>query len=353
MQSIYVASTEAFVGKSAVCLMLLRYLQERGQRVGYMKPVSVTVRHTESHAYDEDAVFIRETLGLGDPLELMTPILVTPSKTEQVLRGEKPDFSGALRTAYEELARAKDVLVLEGTNSWAEGALIDLSADQVAAMLGSPVLLVSRYRSTLAVDAILAVRRFLAARLLGVLLNQVPAPQISFVRSSVVPFLERQGIAVFGLIPSDPLLGAVTIDELAEHLGAEILVGGEHLGRLVESLMVGAMGVESALSHFRRRSNKAVITGGDRSDLQLAALETSTACLILTGNIRPSPVILDRAEQRGTAVLLVPEDTLTIVERAEEIFGHVRFHQPGKLDRFAQLFEEHVDRDRLLQELRG
>ncbi len=42
-----------------------------------------------------------------------------------------------------------------------------------------------------------------------------------------------------------------------------------------------------------RGENMAVITGGDRTDLQLAALETSTTCLILTGSISPDPLIED------------------------------------------------------------
>jgi BioD-like phosphotransacetylase family protein len=40
--------------------------------------------------------------------------------------------------------------------------------------------------------------------------------------------------------------------------------------------MVGAMSAENALSYFRRKAHKVVITGGDRPDIQLAALETST-----------------------------------------------------------------------------
>lgn len=49
---------------------------------------------------------------------------------------------------------------------------------------------------------------------------------------------------------------------------------------MVEHLMIGAMDVDSALTYFRRKPNKAVITGGDRPDIQLAALETSTKCTI-------------------------------------------------------------------------
>ena len=67
-------------------------------------------------------------------------------------------------------------------------------------------------------------------------------------------------------------------------------------------LTVGAMTADAALSRFRRSSNKAVITGGDRTDIQLAALETSTTCLILTGNLRPSPLVIKQAEEFGIAV---------------------------------------------------
>ena len=45
------------------------------------------------------------------------------------------------------------------------------------------------------------------------------------------------------------------------------------------------------------------------ADIQLAALETSTSCLILTGNIYPSPSVLNRAEELCVPVLLTKLDT--------------------------------------------
>ena len=85
---------------------------------------------------------------------------------------------------------------------------------------------------------------------------------------------------------------SVSVGELAEFLSGKILCCADKVDELVEHLMVGAMSVDSALTYFRRKPNKAVITGGDRPDIQLAALETSTKCLILTGNLQPSPIIL-------------------------------------------------------------
>ena len=86
-----------------------------------------------------------------------------------------------------------------------------------------------------------------------------------------------------------------------------------------------------------------MITGGDRTDIQLAALETSTRCLILTGNVYPSPAVLNRAEELCVPVLLTKLDTLATVEIVENYFGKSRFQQPRKMERFSQLLEEHFD----------
>ena len=45
------------------------------------------------------------------------------------------------------------------------------------------------------------------------------------------------------------------------------------MDRLVEDVVIGAMTIESALGYLRRAANKAVITGGDRSEVALAALK--------------------------------------------------------------------------------
>lgn len=351
MATLYVASTETFVGKSAVCVGLLDRAQRDGFTVAYMKPVSVSAVHTEKAAIDEDAAFVRQHFGFTEPLDRVAPVLVTPSLTERVLRGQSPDFSKRLRESYVAVSRDKDFVVLEGANHWAEGSLVNLSADQVSDLLVAPVLLVSRYRTTQSIDAILAVQRYLGDRLIGVVINQIPEPQLDFVRDLVARFLEQRGIAVFATLAEDAQLSGVTVADLQEHLGGQLIGDPKTTDRLVESLMIGAMGAESALSHFRRRPNKAVVTGGDRVDLQVAALETSTAALVLTGNIRPAAHVIDRAEERGVPIILLADDTLTAVERAEAVFGRIRFKQAAKIQRFTALLDQHFDYARLYDKL--
>jgi uncharacterized protein len=351
MASLYVASTETFVGKSAVCVGLLERAQRDGLTIGYMKPVSVSVAHTGGAPLDEDAAFVREHFGLAEPLDQIAPVLLTQNVVERIMRGQAPDFSARLHEAYAAIARDKDFVVLEGTNHWSEGTVAQLSADQVSDMLGAPVLLVARYRTMLALDAILAVQRFLGDRLLGVVINHIGEPQLDLVRATIVPYVEQHGVPVLATLAQDPQLAGITVADLYDHIGGELIGSYDWTEKIVEHLVIGAMGTQAALSHFRRRPNKAVFTGGDRSDLQLAALETSTAALVLTGNIRPAPAVLDRAEERQVPIILVAHDTLTTVERAEEIFGRVRFKQAAKIARFTAMFDRSFDFARLYDRL--
>lgn len=351
MTSVYIASTETFVGKSAVCAALLEQFRSAGYRIGYMKPVSVSAVPSESGAADEDAQTMRRLFELPDAPETIAPVLATLRVIDGVLRGNQRDYRADVQRAYDQIAADRDIVVLEGVNTWAEGAFLHLSAQDVSEMLDVPVLLVSRYHSALAADSIISVQRYLQPRMLGVILNQVPQSQAEYVRDTFAPFLEQAGVPVLGTIPGDPLLGAVGVAELAEELAATV-VGEGDMSRVVEHLTIGAMGADTALQFFRRKPNKAVITGGDRVDLQIAALETSTSCLVLTGNVRPAQTVLDRAAQRRVPVLLVTGDTMSVVQRAEGLFGRIRFGRGDTHDHFSKLAGENIDMRRIISLLK-
>lgn len=95
----------------------------------------------------------------------------------------------------------------------------------------------------------------------------------------------------------------------------------------------------------------AVITGGDRSDIQMAAIEAKVKCLILTGNLRPSGAVLGSAEEANIPVILVRGDTMTTIEKMEHLIGHARIKQEVKIKRIVKLIEEHVDVDGLIDEM--
>jgi hypothetical protein len=343
MATLYVTSPETFSGKSAMCVGLGKRFIRDGYRVGYMKPVSTNATRTGGVCIDEDAEFMRQTFNLSEPSGMLAPICLDAADVEAILRGDRDNFTQRLQESFARVAEDKDVMILEGGSSLTEGSMFGLPTPEVSQLLGARELVVVKYDTVSVVDDILGSKAVLRTSMMGAVINAVPRPKLDFVHNTVVPFLEQRGVKVYAVLPQERILLSISVRELAQVLGGELLCCAEHIDELVENLMVGAMSVDSALSHFRRKPNKAVITGGDRPDIQLAALETSTKCLILTGNLQPSPIILGRAEEVGVPMILVRKDTLTTVEIIEQFFGKTRFHQEKKIQRFERLLEANLD----------
>lgn len=354
MKSIYVTSLERYSGKTAICLALGKRLQADGFKVGYLKPLSLQPWRVSGHIADEDASFVKEVLGLADDAWQLSPVVVTPEFLVQHLNmGGESTLMEQVKAAVDSTGSGKDVLLLEGGASLREGHAVSLPTPDVARELSSHVFVTVKYRSDIRVlDDTLSAKVRLGDLLSGVVINRVPQEASDFVHQLAIPYLEKRGIPVLGALPEKPRLAALTVSELTEVLKAKILTEGSDLEAMVETLTVGAMTAEAALHRFREYTNKAVITGGDRTDIQLAALETSTTCLILTGNLQPSPLIVKQAEDFGVAVLLVRENTMETIEAIERIFGKTRLGQPDKLAEFESILADNMDFDRLYRHLK-
>lgn len=353
MIALYISSTAPHSGKSALCVGLGRRFQKEGYRIGYMRPLTTTKTCIAECVIDKEAELMVQTLDLKDPISEMWPICLDAPAVEAVMRGEGPDYRQVLKDAFARVSESKDIVLCEGGNRCVQGLAAGISCQEISAILRAKVLVVDKYdvSTTLVVDDLLAYKMRLAGKMLGAVLNGVPRHRMDFVEELVVPFLEQHGVPVYAVLPLDKVFSSVSVGELAEALRGEIICRPDLADNLVENLMVGAMSVDSALQYFRRKLNLGVITGGDRPDIQLAALETSTRALILTGNLQPSPLILSRAEEAGVAVILVKHDTMTAVQRAEDVFGKTRFHQPKKIERFEHMLAQRFDFARLYRDL--
>ena len=349
MKSIYIASVERFSGKTAVCLALGKRLLANGHTVGYLKPLSSQPWRVGNKIADEDAAFVIEALQLQASPSDLSPVVVTADFLRERLRKQsETNLLEKVRQAAAVAGNGKDILLLEGGGSLREGYAVGLPSPVVATELSSHILVVVKYRGDMRVlDDALASQARLGEIMSGILINRVPEEAVTFINEIAIPYLEAQGVPVFGILPERRGLEALTVDELIKVLDAQVLTKNPNPQALVETLTVGAMTADAALSRFRQQINKAVITGGDRTDIQLAALETSTTCLILTGNLHPSPLIIKQAEQFGVAILLVPLNTMETVETVEKIFGKTRLGQTAKLQQFEELMNAHLDYERL------
>lgn len=340
-----IGSTKAYSGKTAIALGIGHYLQVKGLKIAYGKPLGTQLGKESTQDTEVDVSFVKKMLTLPEEQLKPTLLVLDENKLHERLQGkDNKNYQKELEKYLHQ--GEQDVVLIEGPSTLEEGVLFDLSLLQIAEKLKGSILLVIRPVSSF-IDDLLSAQHHLGKRLKGIILNDVPLEQIEELNQIIEPFLEKQGIPVMGILPRSALLRSVSVEELARCLKAEVLCRADRLNLMVESLSIGAMNVSSAMKYFRQARNMAVVTGGDRTDIQLAALESSTQCLILTGHLPPSPLVLSRAEEVEIPILSVDLDTLTTVERIDSSFGQVRLHDPIQFQYIAQFLQEHCNLERL------
>ncbi|WP_247728481.1 phosphotransacetylase family protein [Halovivax limisalsi] len=349
--TILVCSLAESTGKTAIAVALGRASKERGESAGYMKPKGTRLRSVVGKTLDEDPKLAMSVLGLEADLETLEPVVYSPTFVEGAIAGraDPAEIRERVREAFETLAADHNRMLVEGGGRIDLGGVIELTDVDLAELLDARVLLVAGYDDVYDLDSVLAAAERFGDRLAGVCFNAVESPDRSRLDTDGISFLESRDVPVLGIVPRNETLAGVTVEELAAEIGGDLLVEPTE-DHTIERFSVGAMGPDSALRHFRRLQNAAVVTGGDRSEIQTAALEApGVRCLILTGGHRPSGAVLGAASEASVPVIAVRTDTLTTVERAESVVRGGRSRDEATVERMHDLLVDHVDLDRLFE----
>lgn len=304
---IYIVSVQEGAGKTSLCAGLARSVLDAGKNAGYLKP------HTaEIEGLDADIIFMKHMLGLDDAVN-----------APDIIRGRDEVFVEAMigQTAGDPLSQ----------NTY--GAAREMQAKVIA---------VEPYSETDSGYA--GVYKGFGENLLGVVINKAPESQTAQVKEAAAGRFDAAGIKLLGVIPENRTLLAVTVGELAERLSGKIINNEEKASDLVENFMLGAMIVDSGLDYFGRMSNKAAIIRQDRPDMQLAALETSTSCLVLGGSAEPPLYnVQEKAANRGIPVITTDTAVSDIADAIDDILLTGRMNQAEKLSRLTEMVKKNLD----------
>ncbi len=305
-------------GKTAMCLGLALKFHEEGCRVGYFKPIGV-IDGPEGRG-DEDVLLMKHVLKMEEPVTEMVRLQVSPQYLTRY--HFKDSHLQGIANAFQDMASKYDVVIVEGTTSPYVMAGLGLDAGVLCKTLNVPALIVTRPENDFSLDRAILYNDCLVSRgaeVLGNIFNDVTRPLLDKTRGVYKPILEARGVRVLGIVPRKMEVSAPKVRQYLDMLGAELLTCDEGLDRVVEEVLVGAMTSEGALQYLRRVPNKVLITGGDRADLCLAALETSTSALVLTGGLYPDVSVLARAAEKKVPVMLVHYDTYSTVGKCYEV----------------------------------
>jgi hypothetical protein len=349
--TLYLVSTQSGAGKTALCAALASRFLAGGLKVGYLKPTSREVRQVGGKSIDEDASYLKGLLGLPEPADVLCTVAMTAQEMTSIVAAGVDSFQDKVKAALAAIGKGREILFLEGAGSPAEGTMVGLSAPSVASLAGAKTLLVARYDGPSTADDLLAAAQHFPSSLLGAVINMVPQEGLDFVDGSLVPFLKGKGLAILGVIPQDRTLMAITVGELAEYLEGEFLNNEDKKEELVENFLLGALSTDHMFDYYNRRKDIALVTSGEKTDIQLFGMSPSTKCMILTGYRRPTELVLAQASDHSIPLILVKEDTLTVAAKLEGLLARLRFHQERKLPRLQQLVEERFDFQALLEGL--
>ena len=351
MVHLYIASMSGFSGKSLVTLGLGLLLKEKGYKIAYIKPFGKIPSKHGNMIVDADAEFMRKALDLNEGPETISPFVVTFEIQNAAMKSKSSDKFDLVKKAFQAVSN-KDVVIIGGAADLFEGSVFGINGLKIISFLNAKTIVVEPWNGDRSIDSLIGSTELLGDNFAGAVINRVPQTEHDYVNRSVRPYLEKRGINIFACLHRDILLDSITVRQLNEILNGKVLCCEEHLDEFIENFSIGAMDVDSALKYFRRTPNKAVITGAHRSDIQLAALETSTKCIILTGGMYTNDVIIGKAKMAGVPFISVHEDTFSTVEKIEAVLGKIRIREQKKVLKTKEIVEKEFDMDRLVNVLK-
>ena len=149
---IFVAATKQHVGKTTTSLALMSGLQKRFSKVGFIKPVGQ--QHVTVHSQtlgkeiqvDKDICLLKEQFHL-DHIDYrhMSPVIIPRGYTKKYIDKEVSYDSqiSDIKNSFGEVARASDVVLIEGTGHCAVGSIVNVNNAKVASILGASMVLIA------------------------------------------------------------------------------------------------------------------------------------------------------------------------------------------------------------------
>lgn len=356
---VFIAATRQNDGKTTTSLGLLAALRNIYPRIGYIKPVGQRFIEVDEQKIDEDTILMDRVYQLNCPLVDMSPIAVEPDFTRKYLQSSNYDaLVKKIQKAFDRVAWEKDFVLCEGSGHAGVGSVFDLSNARVAEILHAKVIIVTQGGIGRPIDEVSLNQALFAkegVEIIGVILNKVTPEKMEYIADFARRGLKRKGLDLLGVIPHQPILTRPSLELIQEELRAGLLAGRDQIHNLVDDVVVGAMGVQNAITHFKR--GVLIIVSGDREDIILAAATPllgagdGLAGMVLTGSLKPSASVLRIIERMPFPVLLVADDSYAVASKVHDLIVKTRPNQTEKIALIRDLIATHVDVNRIVKSL--
>jgi BioD-like phosphotransacetylase family protein len=348
----YLASLEENAGKSFLSIGLIQKLKKEGKKFAYFKPIGIP-KSAFTNKADPDVGFILNTIYETElPYDIISPVsipdiyyidLVDPAKKEEYLQ--------KIKNAYDKISKDNDYVIVEGNPSLKKFIRIGLDDMTIIKSLGiDEVILVSTESSDRCIDNLFFTKKYIEFRemsIAGIIFNKIDFEYISRIKELEKDHIMKYNIPIIGIVEKNVELFSPRVNELKEQIGGELIneQASSNLDNLVETYLIGAMNAQAAVKYLRQVQKVAFITGGDRTDVAMAALEQGVSALILTGFIQPDMGVITLANEKGIPIILSPSDTYTTMRNLERLKPGI---QEDEIKKVLDLIEKVFDWNSLL-----
>ncbi|MBJ6726001.1 AAA family ATPase [Geomesophilobacter sediminis] len=354
-KKLFVAAIEKNCGKTTTCLALMHLARKRYERVGFLKPFggqSVTFR---GQLVDKDVALMAEVFDLAEDPELMSPVVLTPSTTRDVIDGRitPEELQQKILGAAAELEQRCDLVIVEGSGHPGVGSIMGISNARIARILQTPVLLVTGGGLGNVVDRLALIQALFEkeevdfrAVLVNKLIGEKSGKSLEYLRRALgaEPFQVLRGFDYH------PVLANPTLQRIATLLDLPVQGDRSEVQRIVHRVLVGAASTQRITELITEPS--LIIVTSSRNELlvtlahlyHLPEYRPFIVGVVISGASPISPITLQilekseipfiRAEQWVSAELyqMISRDVSKIVAEDRE-----------KLDLIRQLAEEHLN----------
>ncbi len=324
-KSIYIMSTAPSSGKTAVSIGLFLAFKEDGMDSGYFKPVGDPFSDVKVTKADKDVNVIHRMLERKYSREEICPIFISPTAfLDEIPFDKVTGVKELIKNAFDEINEKTEILLIEGNHDYTQFHSLELDDIHLAKMLESQVILVSMCKDDADLDKIIMALEEInrnELNLKGIVLTNMTELQLTKVKERYEKIFQERNVPLLGVIPQSKLLSSPTVGEVLEASGGKLLTEDIKVVKdnRIERFIIGAMQCNDAITYMRKSQNLGVITGGDRSDLILTAIELGVSLIVLTGNLHPEVQALAKAQEAGIPIILVSTDTYTTAMNIQNV----------------------------------
>jgi len=276
-KKIFIAAVDKNSGKTTFCIGLMHLALKKYKRVGFFKPFGGQTVIYKGQTVDKDVALMARTFGLRHNLEIMSPVVLQPGTTHEVVDGKisPDDLQQRILTAFTKLEKQCDLIIIEGSGHPGVGSVMQISNARIARLLNAPVLLVTGGGLGNVVDRLAMIIALLEKEhvdLRAIIANKLIPEKRERSLDYLSRALQAESFKVIGGFDYQPILANPTLRRISGVLNLPLYCNKREMQRIIYKVLIGAASTQRVMELLLEPSLILVTSSRDELLVTLAHL---------------------------------------------------------------------------------